>query len=475
MIGLVLAACLCRAWLIKKGFSAWSAALFACVVLTSPVLTQSVRSVRIDTLGLALFFFVVYFMEHTDEVPKRIVMRNFFIAGMGACLSLFVWPTAFVFIPYFLANLWCIHRCNRLEMAKTLRCLLMAFMGACFMGILLSLLALNKIPMMLSGIFEYTNKLFFEGGAPNWPHKLLILSYGVGQGIVREVLRDPLFALIIFCGFIALIKHFRSHWVWAIIGMSTICVSLKTGFYIYRVIYLLPFIFLLAYYGIQTLQKRYPIGAKTLLGFLLTYGFITSYFIPMALAHVYRGRIWTNITEQLRETIGTGNKRVYLCSHQLYYPARALDWRIHLYFYDSLFDDDQCAKLLSRMDYVVENAPSVYPGVVEEGFTFYNMTRDYCIKSAEKYINVPEKQLSCFQKIGVRVGKSVLSGASPEMCDAQNNKTEHFLKSKGFEKIKIIDTATPSIRYTPFEQWILSRCATPTKYATVIVWKRVAT
>jgi hypothetical protein len=473
MIGLLLAACLCKAWLIKKGFSPWSSGLFACVVLTNPILTQSVRSVRIDTVGLALFFFVVYLMEHTNEVPTRIVLRNFFIAGMGACLSLFVWPTAFVFIPYFLANLWCIHSRNRLDMAKTVRYLLAAIMGASFMGTLGALIVLKKVPMMVAGIFEYMNKLYFHGGTPNWVNKLIVLAYGVGQGIAREVLRDPFLALIILLGFIAMIKHFRRHWVWVIIGMSTICFSLKTGFYIYRLIYLLPFLFLLAYSGFQTIQKRYQRGARTFLGLLLVYGFITSYFIPMAMAHLYRGRTWTTITESLKGIIGDGDKRVYLCSHQLYYSARALNWRIHLYLYDSLFDDEQCAKLLSRMDYVVDNVPSVYSGVVEEGFTFYNLTRDYCIKSAEKHINVPEKQLPSFQKLCVRVGQSVLPFASPEICDAQKNKMEHFLKSKGFEKIMVIDTASPSIHYTPFEQWILSRCVAPTNYAPVIVWKRV--
>jgi len=479
MLGLLIAACICRAWLLKKKNSIWLSTMLALMVLTCPVLTQSVRFVRIDTWNVALFFAIVYFIEYATNLPKHVMRRYFFIAGALTSLSMFVWPTSFVFIFYYIANFWAFRSKICTPRPETLHLILSAATGAGIMGVLF----ISPFVTRIDDVFNYLNFHFSHyisshdvsiAGALMAKLKAAVLCF------LKETLRDPLFMTTVAIGILSLAKQrLRNYAVWMICGLMALGVCVATGLYIYRYLYLLPFLFMLTKTGIQAIQKKHQNAAITLAVSLLCYGFVTSFLAPLTMACIYKGRSISNITERLRSAIGEGDKCVYVCSYQTYYPARMLDWRFYRYMVEHLlFEDAQNTNLLSRVDYVIDSIPSPCRNVVEEGFTIYSLIRDYSIRTAidlsPKSGLTPGRATNLkdrINKIFADLGGSVVYAPN---CETAYVKTEKYFMSKGFEKVCVLDFAPDDSVYSPFERWLLSKQIVNPNYDPLVIWRRSA-
>jgi len=479
MLGLLIAASLCRAWLLKRGDTPWLATTLALMVLSCPALTQSVRFVRIDTWNVALFFAIVYLMECATNLPKHVMRRYFFIAGALTSLSMFVWPTSFVFIFYYMANFWAFQTKNCTSRSETLNLILSATAGAGIMGVLF-------ISPFLYRIDDVFNHLNFHFSHYISSHDVSIIGALMAKlnaavlCFLKETLRDPLFMATVAIGILSLAKQrLRNYAVWMTCGLIALGVCMATGLYIYRFIYLLPFIFMLAKTGFQTMQKKHQKTAIVLAVSLLFYGFSTSFLAPLTMACIYKGRSISNITERLRSAIGEGEKRIYVCSFQTYYPARMLGWHFYRYTVGHfLFEDSKYANLLSRVDYVIDSIPSPLGSVVEEGFTLYSLIRDYSIRAAMDpskngcvangaTANWRYRANSFFARLGTSLAYN--SG-----CEAGYAQTEKYFVSQGFEKVCVLDFAPDDSVYSPFERWLLSKQIVNPNYDPLVIWRRSA-
>jgi len=285
--------------------------------------------------------------------------------------------------------------------------------------------------------------------------------------------------VIVAIGVLSRVKRLRNDAVWMTCGFLALGACAATGLYIYRYIYLLPFIFMLAKAGFQTMWKTHQKMAYALTISLLCYGFFTSFLAPLTMACIYRGRSIYDITARLRSVIGEGDKRVYVCSFQTYYPARMLGWRFYRYTVGRfLYDDLQCANLLSRVDYVIDSIPSSCGSVLEEGFTLYDAVRDYSVRSAidlSKNGSEPERRASNW-RWQIKAGVARLGGfhVYDPNCDATHVQTEKFFASQGFEKICVLDFTPKASVYTPFERWLLSKQIVNPNYDPLVIWRRSA-
>ncbi len=227
------------------------------------------------------------------------------------------------------------------------------------------------------------------------------------------------------------------------------------------------------------MQKKHQKTAIVLAVSLLFYGFSTSFLAPLTMACIYKGRSISNITERLRSAIGEGEKRVYVCSFQTYYPARMLGWRFYRYTVGHfLFEDSKYANLLSRVDYVIDSIPSPWGSVVEEGFTLYSLLRDYSIRAAIDLsknnglrtghaANLKDRT----KKIFATFGNSLVYVPNCETAYAQ---TEKYFVSQGFEKVCVLDFAPDDSVYSPFERWLLSKQIVNPNYDPLVIWRRSA-
>jgi len=479
MLGLLIAAILCRAWILKRGDSQWLATLLALMVLSCPVLTQSVRFVRIDTWTFALFFAIVYLMECAIGQTAHTMRRYFFIAGALTSLSLFVWPTSFVFIFYYIANFWAFRTKNCTPRSETLKLILSAAAGASIMGVLLISPFLSRIDDVFNYLrFHFSH--YINGQEVGMMYSLLAKIKAAILCFLKEILRDPLFMATVAIGVLSLAKQrLRNYAVWMTCGFVALGVCAATGLYIYRYIYLLPFIFMLAKTGLQTIKNNHRKAASALAICLLCYGFLTSFLAPLAMACIYQGRSIYDITERLRSVIGEGDKRVYVGSFQTYYPARMLGWRFYRYTVGySLFEDSKYANLLSRVDYVIDKPPLPCEQVLEEGFTLYNVIRDYSMRSAIDLSKNSGLTTGCAANLKYRI-KTFFANLGGSLvyapnCEAAYVQTENYFISQGFEKVCVLDFAPKDSVYTPSERWLLSKQIVNPNYDPLVIWRRSA-
>ncbi len=441
MLGILVSACFCRLWLLKKMKSHWQSTLLATIVLVNPLLMQSVRLVRVDSWAFAVFFMIVYFIAGATLPYRRMLLMRFFFLGILAGISLFIWPTTFIFYIFYLVEFWGICTHNKFTPFVIIRVLLAAFVGACVVGFIIVIPLLNSFDMLRATVGRYFSVL--DAGAPSTGS---MIGKGVIVICVKEIFRDPFFLIAAFIGFVMSIRK-------PIVMMGFLIsffLCLVTGLHTFRAIYLFPFVFLFMSFGIQQLRESRPYWGNALLTCILCYGFATSVLAYTGMSLVYKGRSISLLTERLRQAVGSGDKRVYSRTLQDYYSARTLGWRHYRYFIDNnILDDDKCANLLGKVDYVVDSISlPVYS--IEESYTVYGLVRDHLVRTTTQ-------------------GKAfAFSAVSPQ----EQTRFEDQLVQHGFKKAHVIDLRPAPASYTPFQRWILSKQTTNPDFDQLVVWTR---
>lgn len=473
MLGLLVATVFCRKWLLKKMISPWTATLLSLVLLADPLLTQSIRLVRIDSLAFALCFATLYFLRRSSDLQRPAPWTDFFIAGVLIGGSLFVWPTALLFIFVYLVEFWKL--CNEKQLSKrnAFMLLISAGCGACIITFILLFPLVSQYAALAVNLQNY-----FSGQGVSATVDLKGIAYGIFICTLKEGLRSPFFMLAALLGLMGCLIRIRQYAFLLGSFFVTVILCVRSGLHTFRFIYLFPFFFLFAKIGIQYLNKEHPKWGKGLLAGILVYGFSTSVFAYFGMSLIYKGRSLSAVTGQLRDAIGAGEKRVYSRTLQTYYPARTLGWRHYRYAKDDLIlEDDKHANLLLKVDYVIDSEKLSYYAI-EESFTLYGLTRNFLIRSA---MNMPEDKRTALcttdwqgrlHMFCANLGRSLASSAVPPK---ERLLFEQSLLAHGFQKVRVIDLTTRGDAYKPLQRWLLSKQATNPDYDTLVIWKRTAT
>lgn len=472
MLGLLAASIFCRLWLLKRKMSPKSATLLALVLLVDPLLTQSIRLVRVDCEALALCFMTLYCLRRSAEHQGPSQRGDFFFAGLLAGASLFVWPTALLFGFFYLAEFWKLRAEQQLPLRASFRLLLSAGCGASLSILLLLFPLLPQCAALVTNLQSY-----FSGQGVSATVDLKSIAYGIFICTLKECLRSPFFMLAAGLGLVGCISRIKQNAFLLGSFCVTVLLCVRSGLHTYRFIYLFPFLFQFAQLGIQDIGERTIKGGRALVMCMIIYGFSTSVFAYVGLSLIYKGRSLSAVTEHLRNVVGTGRQRVYSRTLQTYYPGRTLGWEHFRYAKDALIlDDEDHANLLTKVDTVIDSVTPAYYAI-EESFTLYGLTRDFLIRSAAHAPAVDNDAVTArestwsVQAFCAQVGRSLASAAVPA---ADRQRFEQKLLALGFQQVRVIDLTVPVSAYSPLLQWPLSLQATNPDYDRLVIWKRTA-
>ncbi|MEI8173432.1 MAG: hypothetical protein WCH07_08120 [Deltaproteobacteria bacterium] len=448
---------LCCLWLLKRGIEHKTAVFFSLVFLLHPLIMQSART-RLDAWTFIPCFAILSLITTAKALPDKNLPYRFFIIGILAASSLFVWPISFLFFFVYLYELLTIRKESpliRLRLYSILIVLILGCVAGCF-------LFLTPVLGNLQEALQSFNSHRSVAYAPlTGRENLMLLIHCALSCLVRECLREPLFMILAATGIFVFIKNRDFNLV--ICASLSFLTAFASDLYIFRFLYLMPFLLLFAMYGFVALRNRIPMIAYAFLCLMLSCQLLSSIIIPATVTAMLKGRSHDRLTRKMESIVGR-DKCVYSQTFQTYYVGRDLKWNNSRYFMENLiFDDKKHADLLDKVDYIVDSINPLPYFADEEGFSLYHILRDYAIYSARQEIKATNK--SFFARMGTAfAGKP----SSPE----DQKKLEQKFSDAGFEKTHFIDMSTPISVYPLWQQWIVKRLGVNPDYDNFIIWTR---
>jgi hypothetical protein len=362
LAGAVLASLAMFGWLLARRVLPAVALFGALLFLIDPMISQSYRGARVDSLAMG-FMFIAFWAVHTgDKIQGGWYIRKDQVIA-GACVGAagLVWSSAALLLPLLIYELFARASTSTSGLLNIFRnvlpsilyiglfCVLTisAFLMLAFGGELFTVIA-----DFLQRLFKYTGRVQQSEGVEFWQglaNVLLIFKYNPWLPAVAVIL-------------IALDRRLGL----SIALLIALVAAIFTTIYIHRVIYLIPYLILAT---VLATSKFVSIGADRR---AQLYARIVVLFMLMTSAAVTLGaRTWTALyereardpvlIERMGESlIGKGEYRVYVRSWCFYYVGRRLGWRM----YRSLDGgpptlSTDWMKLVSKMDYLIFPASSV--------------------------------------------------------------------------------------------------------------------
>lgn len=458
LLALLISTILCRAWLSRQQLSKGLVTSLSLIFLTYPLLIQSVKIVRVDAWTfIPLFLCLLLFSRLSSDGRMNQVL--FFLIGVFAAGSFFLWPSVTLFYPLFLLEIVRTQKRHGYSVSQTLKYVGIGIVGGFVASLFLVMPFLNIVGSLFQSIGSY-----YDTGQSGERMPLLLSLVPKIQGLVvlliKESLRAPFVMILVAIGF----WDQRKDWQFLACFLMAFCMAFLSGLHTFRFIFLLPFLFLLLVAGARALYQRHPQHAVVFLTCTVLYGLISGGVAYAGFSPALKGRSYAAFRDELRNAVGEGPKRVYLHNLQAYYVARELQWQYFRYLQGACLNADiQCARLLDQSDYVIEmKQTSCY--AVEESFTLYGMFRDYLVRAAVK-----ESTASC-PSTAAKIG-SALAFRSPSLHDQEQfNK---LLLSSGFQQHRVSELSRKNQAYSAWQLTVRSWMAVPPDYDVPVIWGRV--
>jgi len=459
LLALLISTILCRVWLSRQQLSRGLVTVLSLIFLTYPLLIQSVKIVRVDAWTFVPLFLCLLLFGRLSN-GGRMNQVLFFLIGVFAAGSFFIWPSVTLFYPFFLLEIVRAQKRYGYSVFQTVKYVGLGMLGALVASLFLVLPFLNIAGSLFQSIGAY-----FDVAQPGKRLPLLLSLLSKTQGLavllIKESLRAPFVMILVAIGF----WDQRKDWQLIACFCIAFCMAYLSGLHTFRFIFLLPFLFLLLVAGARALYKRHPQLAVVFLTCTVLYGFVSGGIAYAWVTPALKGRSYAAFRDELRNAVGEGPKRVYLHNMQAYYVARELQWHYLRYGQGACIkEDNQCARLLDRSDYVIEmKQASTY--AVEESFTLYGVFRDYLIRAA-----VRESTASC-------PGTAAKIGHALAFCSPSLQEQEQFnslLLSSGFQQCIASDLWRKNQEYSSLELTVRSWMAVPPDYDVPVIWARVS-
>lgn len=365
-----------RSWL-RRGacISKTYAELLSLVLLLSPVLFQSALLARIDCWALACSFAALSVLGHCGASKSE---ASLICGAFMAVLAVYVWPTAvilFLIYPVFAFGF-----SQRRE-----------FMRFCMYVIVSGVFI--AIPI-LGDAAAFARSFARHYGEVASPSKSI---FDISVALFREVARSPFIAAMSVVGFVVWIKNRK---VSALLSfIVAFIVSAIAGLYTFRIVYLVPFLFLMGVDAIAVLSR---IKGKAVVAFLcvaVIYGVLTG---PVGTSMIPHPKLPPNLKETLASEIGTGPIRVFAPDHATYYIGRELGWRqIGVALPAELNDQEFLARILSGCDAAVLREFDKYTPF-QLSCTPYGIFCQFVLAQACKEKDIPYAKKSFAARFGSR-------------------------------------------------------------------------
>lgn len=331
----------------------------AIAALFAPIVFQSALLTRVDVWALAAAFAGLNSLARTDEseIGKK---RYLAFGAFWATVSVFIWPTAFLFGPLFAAF--------ALRGRKIRDFLVFCSFVAAFASLFL-LPIYARLPVFLAGFTRHYREVSSTTFAP------ITILVEIG----REVARDPLLALLGVWGLWLWIREKRCGFLLAF-GVSFIVASIA-GLYTFRMVYLWPFVFLSSVSALEHIAVKYPKRVFAFAFVWMAYAVLTGPIGHFALSHSV---LPANAKEVLAERIGKGPVVVFAPDHAAYYIGRELGWKQLGFANPALCDRPEVlCPVLEKCDWVIlrEFDPEE---PFQKSFTPYGLACRYVLEKAKR-------------------------------------------------------------------------------------------
>lgn len=457
ILAFLLASILCRYWLLHRGEDEKTARLFSLLFLVQPVVVQSSRT-RLDAWAFVFCFSILLLITTAKNLTGRARQFRFFGLGFLATGSLFVWPTALVMFFVYLYEVLRLKKQVNMESRAFLRLVGLALcgglLGLCFFLIPVVGHLMQSVLSLKSHVVAAVNV------ASVIPIPFSEKLYGVANCFLREFLRDPLFMFFIVVGLIA---SFRDRYRMVCFSLA-VGILLISGLYIFRLLYLMPFLLLFVLSGVSWLRARCPKYTTVFFLMMLFYQILCGFVGPFIVSFALVGRSHQQLVQKLKAVVGGRGVNVYSQTFQTYYVGKDLGWNHARYFLgEYILNDSANASLLSKADVIIDAKPQRLFFANEEGFTIYHLMRDYAIYCARCEAEIQYK--SFFSRLG-----TAFAGRAPSAEDQA--KMDTVFRDAGFEKKEFIDMSTPKTMYKPWQWWIVDHLGVIPDYDSFIIWRR---
>ena len=303
-----------------------------------PVVVSSYRNGRVDMWATAASLGAVILLRMRPASPRHRTLLTG-ASGALAALTVWLWPSAVLLIPFVLTCL--LWRPPERGSRRISQDLAFFLAGGLIASLFLSLPVVRLVP-------TFAHELLYVYQSQKHPHPLSyrLLSFQL----------SPVLMLLFFCALFRRVNRVLMVTTWALIAL--ICV---TNAYSYRFLYLYPMFFVLVGSLLQESRRTIAWAACALLlvwSCCISLGWRSYCALTTADA-----RDPGLITRAAQNLLGPGSYRV-MAPYEFYYAGRALEWQMFLPWVD-----DPVENVPGHVQYAIYGAP----GPAEDAFRAYKL------------------------------------------------------------------------------------------------------
>lgn len=346
-------------WLRAKNFPVAVALLVGCVFVLDPSATICAHWYRPDLWCLCFNFLGLSFLAR-----KPNTFWPAFAAGALFCTSIFFWITSFVLAPVFFAE--ALQNAAMLEKNR-MQAFLVTMVGGICGGLCAATIWLLPLYPHLPGIVEqYLNRSEFANAKAMSAKDISVYLRDAVQ-FIKITLRSPFVWVAAVIGAYTT-RRFRPQ---AAAFLLTCSFMLVTRVYHMRMIYLMPYLFLLAAATAErfiVFSPRFGRIPRLYASSAVAFGILVS-LATLVYAALPATNTLAELTDKMRGKIPGESPSVYVYDHdhELYYVGRAFNWKMFAYDDRSLlFNQEQTANLINHVDAVVIADNALKPPTAEQ-------------------------------------------------------------------------------------------------------------
>lgn len=330
-------------WLRTKDIPVSAALPTAAFLLLDPNATICAHWYRPDLWTTSIAFAAMTLLAVTRDSSARTRAAACLAAGILTSAMLFLWITSMLLLP--LIGWEALQSCRNVTKKALLRDAMLFAFGAILAAALLLMPLYSHIPNIIE---QYAQHSELGRGSYDTLAKRVL-------DFIKIAIRSPFVWTAALTG-ILLGRKFLLH-ILLFFGLCALMFS--TRVYHLRMVQLLPFLFLFTAIALTRIQQRggrlLRYARRAFIGFGLLCYFDLS-VVALNYAAIPGANTFAAITEGLRDAIPVQSPKVYLydMEHELYYPGRALGWKMYSYAPRNLiFNTEDSAGLLDQIDAIV--------------------------------------------------------------------------------------------------------------------------
>ncbi len=383
ILGAVLASFALLGWLLARGTVPWIALVCSLLLLCDPSFTLGYRGARVDSWAIAFMLLACWAAvrgrrEARGEGRGARAWRAlgwFVLAGICTGVAGVIWVSAILLLPLLVHELWgkeargAGHEArgekkqesgDRPSDSGSLRVgerqagggsLGMLFLGTSVTG----LAALITVGLLFLPVWSLLPEMLGDFTGRGSGQVSRFLDGASWQKRWRSLLGNPLLVPL------ALVAFFiRRQWTLFAAFLLAAALTLYTGAYVHRAVYLLPYLLVgVASAGTTLWSKKDDVWwMRPVIGLVLLLMLVWSAGISVAGRNfvAWRERAVRDpalVLDWAQSTVGPGPAKVYLWTWDWYYAGRKLGWSLHKSFAWENMEDERFTDLLSQMDWLV--------------------------------------------------------------------------------------------------------------------------